>query len=143
MPCSILEWQSEGFRIWVSDEIFHTGDQYFFANKGFGSHNHIVSGDDDLFVNTHCNRENTHVEFRQDTHTRSVPCTGLKEWIKQKKRHLTTAPYYKSRDKLLLITEPLIKDVFFILHLLSYCLLLLYGHVLLAVFWFKAYNPDQ
>ncbi len=36
----------------------------FFANKGFGSHNHIISGDDDLFVNSHANRENTIAEFR-------------------------------------------------------------------------------
>ncbi len=38
----------------------------------------------------------------------------LKEWIKQKKRHLTTAPYYKTGDKLRLITEPLTRMVFYI-----------------------------
>ena len=85
----------------------------FFENKGFGSHNHIVSGDDDLFVNSIANGKNTSVEFRYETHTRSVPCQELNEWIIQKKRHLTTAPYYKIRDKILLVTEPLTRIIFY------------------------------
>jgi hypothetical protein len=86
----------------------------FFSNKGFGSHNHIVSGDDDLLVNTIANWKNTSVEFRPGTHTRSIPSTGINEWITQKKRHLTTAPYYKFRDKFLLITEPLMRILFYL-----------------------------
>ena len=85
----------------------------FFENKGFGSHNHIVSGDDDLFVNSIAKRKNTSVEFRYETHTRSIPCHDLNAWIIQKKRHLTTAPYYKIRDKILLITEPLTRIIFY------------------------------
>ena len=86
----------------------------FFRNKGFGSHNHIISGDDDLLVNSIATGENTIVELRIDNHTRSVPCSDLNEWITQKKRHLTTAPYYKFRDKFLLITEPLTRIIFYI-----------------------------
>lgn len=85
----------------------------FFTNKGYGVHNHLISGDDDLFVNTNASQKNTCVEFRNGTHTRSIPSSDLKEWIKQKKRHLTTAPYYKFRDKLLLITEPFARIVFY------------------------------
>jgi cellulose synthase/poly-beta-1,6-N-acetylglucosamine synthase-like glycosyltransferase len=85
----------------------------FFTNKGFGSHNHIVSGDDDLLINTVATGENTTVEFRSETHTRSVPSSGLNEWVTQKKRHLTTAPYYKFRDKLLLLVEPLTRILFY------------------------------
>ena len=85
----------------------------FFANKGYGTHNHLISGDDDLFVNTNAKRNNTSVEFRKESHTRSIPYRQLNEWISQKKRHLTTAPYYKFRDKLLLITEPLTRIIFF------------------------------
>jgi glycosyltransferase involved in cell wall biosynthesis len=85
----------------------------FFTNKGFGSHNHIVSGDDDLLVNTVATGENTTVEFRSETHTRSVPSSGLNEWVTQKKRHLTTAPYYKFRDKFLLLVEPLTRILFY------------------------------
>jgi cellulose synthase/poly-beta-1,6-N-acetylglucosamine synthase-like glycosyltransferase len=85
----------------------------FFSNKGFGSHNHVVSGDDDLLVNTIAKSNNTSVEFRPGTHTRSVPCSGISDWITQKKRHLTTAPYYKIRDKILLITEPISRMLFY------------------------------
>ena len=85
----------------------------FFNNKGYGAHNHIISGDDDLFVNTNATRKNTRVEYRNGTHTRSIPSSGIKEWIAQKKRHLTTAPYYKFRDKLLLITETGTRTIFY------------------------------
>jgi cellulose synthase/poly-beta-1,6-N-acetylglucosamine synthase-like glycosyltransferase len=77
----------------------------FFENKGFGNHTHLISGDDDLFVNTNATGENTCVEFSTETHTLSVPSKKVTEWISQKKRHLTTAPYYKFRDRFLLLTE--------------------------------------
>lgn len=85
----------------------------FFNNKGFGPHNHLISGDDDLLVNTNAVKSNTAVEFSKGAHTRSVPSSGLREWIKQKKRHLSTAPYYKFGDKLLLITEPFTRILFY------------------------------
>jgi len=85
----------------------------FFANKGFGNHNHIVSGDDDLFVNSNASGKNTCVEFSNGTHTRSVPLKTVAEWMTQKTRHLTTAPYYKVKDKLLLLTEPLTRVAFY------------------------------
>ncbi len=86
----------------------------FFRNKGFGLHNHVISGDDDLLVNTIATRKDTCVELRKETHTRSVPCSDFNKWINQKKRHLTTAPYYKLRDKFLLITEPATRILFYI-----------------------------
>jgi len=86
----------------------------FFNNKGFGSHNHVISGDDDLLVNSIATGKNTNVEFRKETHTRSIPCSDFNEWITQKKRHLTTAPYYKLRDKLILITEPVTRILFYV-----------------------------
>lgn len=85
----------------------------FFANNGYGAHNHLISGDDDLFVNSNATKANTTVEFRHETHTRSVPASDLKEWIIQKKRHLTTAPYYRLRDKLILIIEPATRVLFY------------------------------
>ncbi len=46
---------------------------FFFDKKGFGSHTHVISGDDDLFVNSNSDKKNTSVEFRKETHTRSAP----------------------------------------------------------------------
>ncbi|HCU20835.1 MAG TPA: hypothetical protein DF818_16450 [Bacteroidales bacterium] len=105
----------------------------FFANKGYGSHNQLVSGDDDLIVNTNATPENTRVELSIAAHTRSVPSAGLEEFIKQKKRHYTTAPYYKFRDKVLLIIEPLTRVLFYSSFILLLASTFLWPYVL-AVF---------
>lgn len=105
----------------------------FFTNKGYGAHNHLISGDDDLFVNTNASGRNTCVEFRNGTHTRSIPCSGIKEWITQKKRYLTTASYYKLRDKLLLITEPATRIFFYSAFIVLLSFTFLWPYVL-AVF---------
>jgi poly-beta-1,6-N-acetyl-D-glucosamine synthase len=85
----------------------------FFANNGYGAHNHLISGDDDLFINANSTKSNTAVEFSEVAHTRSIPASGLTEWIIQKKRHLTTAPYYRMRDKIILTLEPLTRVLFY------------------------------
>jgi glycosyltransferase involved in cell wall biosynthesis len=101
----------------------------FFRNKGFSSHNHLMSGDDDLFVNGNANGNNTLVEFGYGTHTRSVPAMNLQSWIKQKKRHLTTGKHYKLKDRIKLIIEPLSRVVFYISLIFSLCLLLFWPFV--------------
>ncbi|HUX58791.1 MAG TPA: glycosyltransferase [Bacteroidales bacterium] len=105
----------------------------FFTNKGYGIHNHIISGDDDLFVNANAFSGNTSVEFSTGTHTRSVPNKNISDWIKQKKRHLTTSSYYKFRDKILLSTEPLTRTLFYITFIVLLSILFLWP-VILAVF---------
>ncbi|MFN8242192.1 MAG: glycosyltransferase [Bacteroidales bacterium] len=85
----------------------------FFANKGFGPFYNILSGDDDLFVNSIAKGPDTKVEFTHETHTRSVPANSVGEWVKQKRRHFTTARYYKARDKALLVSEPASRLIFY------------------------------
>jgi len=111
----------------------------FFTNKGYGAHNHLISGDDDLFVNTNASGRNTCVEFRNGTHTRSIPCSGIKEWIIQKKRHLTTASYYKLRDKLLIITEPTTRIFFYSAFIVLLSFTFLWPYVL-AVFGIRLFT---
>ena len=113
MRCNILVWRSAVSHTWEWAVIWLTGAQCFLIIKVLDLHNHVVSGDDDLLVNTLANSKNTRVEYSPETHTRSIPCTEFSEWMLQKKRHLTTAPYYKFRDKLLLITEPLSRVIFY------------------------------
>lgn len=72
----------------------------FFKNKGFASHNHIMSGDDDLFVNETANSKNTVVELHPDSFTSSATRRTFKGWLKQKKRHMSTGTHYKTRDKM-------------------------------------------
>ncbi len=103
----------------------------FFDNKGFGSHNHVMSGDDDLFVNSNAGRNNTRVEFLKETHTRSVPSSTFEEWVKQKKRHFKTARYYKGRDMFLLITEPFTRVLFYASFIILLSYLFLWPYVLI------------
>ena len=70
--------------------------------KGFASHNHLLSGDDDLFINEVSNNQNTTIEIKPLAFTVSEPKTTFGEWFKQKKRHTTTGKYYKSNHKYLL-----------------------------------------
>ena len=72
----------------------------FFNVNGFIEHIQIRSGDDDLFVNQAATAKNTTIAFTPESTTLSIPKTTYKEWIIQKRRHVATANYYKSFDKL-------------------------------------------
>lgn len=74
----------------------------FFDNKGFGSHNHIPSGDDDLFINQVADKAKVAISVAPDSHTLSVPKKSWNDWFRQKRRHLTTGPLYKTKHKILL-----------------------------------------
>ncbi len=87
----------------------------FMNNKGFGAHLNLQSGDDDLFVNQLANKNNTRVNLATESFTRSVPSSSWKEFIKQKTRHMSTAPRYRGITKLLLIAEPVSRLIFYAL----------------------------
>lgn len=86
----------------------------FFKTKGFASHSHLDSGDDDLFVNQVAKKNTTAVEFRHASHTRSVAESTFSGWLKQKKRHLSSSPLYKSSTKIWLALEPVSRLLFWI-----------------------------
>lgn len=79
----------------------------FFNHRGFANHSHIDSGDDDLFVNHHAVKANTRVALQPESHTRSEAEKTVSAWFRQKRRHLTSAWYYKPSTRFLLIIEPL------------------------------------
>ena len=79
---------------------------FFFEKGGFGPHNHIMSGDDDLFVNRTATADNCSLMLSADSFTYSVAAKSPSEWVKQKRRHLTAAAYYKNDDKVRLFLEP-------------------------------------
>lgn len=78
----------------------------FFENKGFAKHLHIASGDDDLFIQEVANKDNVSIEIGSDAHTISSVIENWKDWSYQKRRHITTAPLYKTRFKILLAVYP-------------------------------------
>jgi hypothetical protein len=86
----------------------------FFDNKGFASHYHLRSGDDDLFVNETATQENTAVELSKESFTVSQPETSLGEWFKQKKRHLSVGSHYKRGSKIRLATESVSRIILYI-----------------------------
>ena len=94
-------------------------------NKGFAGHLHVLSGDDDLFVNKNANRKNTKIEVSATGITESEPNRTFTKYIFQKKRHLTTGKYYKLKHKLLLGTEILSRMLFYLLFTLTIALQIL------------------
>lgn len=74
----------------------------FFRHKGFSTHNHIPSGDDDLFINMAATKRNTKINVDKDTFTLSEPAKSWGQWMKQKNRHYSTGKYYKGMHKFLL-----------------------------------------
>jgi hypothetical protein len=87
--------------------------ELFFKNKGFASHAHLCSGDDDLFINEVAKGSNTSVEYRHDAHTRTIPRDTYKRWVNQKRRHLTTSNRYNLLSKILLGGEIISRILFF------------------------------
>jgi glycosyltransferase involved in cell wall biosynthesis len=94
----------------------------FFNNKGFKSHYHIASGDDDLFVSRAAIPKQTNITIHPDAHVFTTPRKTFQEWFIQKKRHFTTAPHYTFKHKFLLALYPV-----------SLCLMALASIVLLII----------
>lgn len=86
----------------------------FFRNKGFASTLHLRSGDDDLIVNQYANAFNTKVELSSEGTTWSEPKTTVRDWLYQKKRHLSVSSFYKSASKFKLSFEPVFRGIFYL-----------------------------
>ncbi len=76
--------------------------ELFFNNNGFNSHMAIKSGDDDLFINEIADKKNTTICTSKESFTISEPKSSFKDWIIQKRRHVSTASLYKTKHKFLL-----------------------------------------
>lgn len=87
----------------------------FFAQNGFATHLHVRSGDDDLFVNQAATSENTALCFNGASITRSIPDSSFKDWVSQKRRHISTAVLYKPEHRILLGTFFISQFLFWIL----------------------------
>lgn len=74
----------------------------FFLGKGFNRHLHVVSGDDDLFVNEHARAGNTAVCFAPAALMVSEPQQNWRDFATQKVRHLSAGKYYRPSHRLVL-----------------------------------------
>lgn len=74
----------------------------FFKVQGFNQHQHLISGDDDLFISAVSNRHNTDVQLHPDSFIYCEPQPSWQRFYNQKTRHLSTSWLYKWYHKLLL-----------------------------------------
>lgn len=72
----------------------------FFNVNGFIDHMKIRSGDDDLFINQASHKKNTTICFTPESFTFSEPKKSFKTWFEQKRRHVSTATFYKPFDRM-------------------------------------------
>ena len=105
----------------------------FFDNKGFATHLHLPSGDDDLFIKEVASASNTAVSFAYSSQTLSVPKNNWKSWIRQKSRHLSTGVYYKNYHKMMLGLWTLSQALFWILFL-AFLFWQHYIHIIISLF---------
>lgn len=86
----------------------------FFSVKGFINHINIRSGDDDLFIQDAANKINTTICTSLESFTISKAPETLNEWFRQKRRHVSTASYYKKRHQFSLGLFYFSKVIFYI-----------------------------
>lgn len=78
----------------------------FTSVRGFMSHYNVTGGDDDLFVNQNAHGKNTRVCLSDGGFTYSFPSRTFSEWVRQKRRHITTGRYYRFSHQFLLAGWP-------------------------------------
>ena len=67
----------------------------FRQTGGFAGHTELASGDDDLFVNAVATGSNTRICLQPEAFTWSEPKTTWRDYVRQKRRHLSTAVRYR------------------------------------------------
>lgn len=97
---------------------------------------HVISGDDDLFVNQHATADNTIIEIHPETFTYTSAKTTLTSWYRQKKRHMGVGKLYKNKHRRMLSFDAMSGFIFYILLIL--CLVFKYEPLLaLGLFAFR------
>ncbi|MVN22292.1 glycosyltransferase [Mucilaginibacter sp. HMF7410] len=85
----------------------------FFRSKGFAAHMHLLSGDDDLFVNQNATAFNTTVQISPETHTYSEAKDSLGSYYRQKRRHMGVGKYYRTKNRILITLDALSGFLFY------------------------------
>lgn len=109
----------------------------FFNNNGFQGLLSVRAGDDDLFVSkvianhrkSHRKSNNVSVVCNPEALTWSAPKRTWREWILQKRRHLSVSSFYTKSNKIRLILEPFTRGLIYLSLVMS---LILGSHMLIA-----------
>ena len=86
----------------------------FFESGGFTKLMTKMAGDDDLFVNHVATKENTAVVLSRASYTWSPAKKTMKEWLQQKRRHLSVSPSYQKSTQFRLSLEPVTRGLFYL-----------------------------
>lgn len=119
----------------------------FFEGKGFASHMHILSGDDDLFVNQNATESNTAICIHLEAQVWSAPKLNFNEYSSQKVRHHGASKAYKASHRRMLTSQVLSAVLFYILLIAAFFLypqfweLLLIGYLLRLLVQAIVYQP--
>jgi len=87
--------------------------ELFFESGGFTHLMTNIAGDDDLFVNRVATPQNTAVVLSRNSYVWSLAKTNLREWLQQKRRHLSVSPSYRTETKARLAFEPITRGLFY------------------------------
>jgi biofilm PGA synthesis N-glycosyltransferase PgaC len=108
----------------------------FFSNKGFAAHMHVLSGDDDLFVNQNATADNTAIEIHPETFVFTSAKNTLASLYRQKKRHMGVGKLYRNNHRRALSFDALSGFLFYAL--LIWCLVFYFEPLLaLGLFAFR------
>ena len=110
--------------------------ELFFEARGFMNHMNVRSGDDDLFVNQIATSKNATICISQNSFTESLPKTTFKSWIRQKRRHISTAIHYKRKHKLMLSLFYVSQLLFWVLGIVLLSLVF-HWKIVLSLFIFR------
>lgn len=94
-----LSWAKAGHPyMGIGRNLAYKKEEFFNVN-GFINHIQVRSGDDDLFINQVAKSKNTSICYAPESFTYSEPKKTFKGWFTQKRRHVSTANFYKIFDK--------------------------------------------
>ena len=71
----------------------------FTKTNGYKDHESIMGGDDDLFVQKHATSSNTRIIIGKESLTYSAPKRRLKQYMRQKIRHLHVGKHYNTKQQ--------------------------------------------
>ena len=86
----------------------------FVQQQGFDSHINTLSGDDDLFVNQAGNASNIYCQIHPDSFMYSDAPMDLKNFLRQKRRHISSSFSYKLKHQFLLSLYALTQILFYL-----------------------------
>jgi biofilm PGA synthesis N-glycosyltransferase PgaC len=92
----------------------------FFANKGFAAHMHVISGDDDLFVNQNATAANTAIEIHPESFVYTEAKNSFSALYRQKKRHMGVGKLYRNNHRRLLSFDALSGLLLYILFIIAW-----------------------